>query len=57
MRAHKSNKIIEIDECLIAVEGINKSKIFNEKWENEDNIKISYSSDNDMNISQLGKNI
>ena len=57
LRAHKSNKIIEIDECLIAVEGINKSKIFNEKWENEDNIKISYSSDNDMNISQLGKNI
>ena len=57
LHAHKSNKIIEIDECLIAVEGINKSKIFNEKWENEDNIKISYSSDNDMNISQLGKNI
>ena len=57
LHAHKSNKIIEIDECLIAVEGINKSKIFNEKWENEDNIKISYSSANDMNISQLGKNI
>jgi len=57
LRAHKSNKIIEIDECLIAVEGINKSEIFNKKWENEDNIKISYSSDNDMNISQLGKNI
>ena len=55
--AHKSNKIIEIDECLIAVEGINKSEIFNKKWENEDNIKISYSSDDDMNISQLGKNI
>ena len=57
LHAHKSNKIIEIDECLIAVEGINKSKIFNEKWENEDNIKISYSSANDINISQLGKNI
>ena len=57
LHAHKSNKIIEIDECLIAVEGINKSEIFNKKWENEDNIKISYSSDNDMNISQLGKNI
>ena len=57
LHAHKSNKIIEIDECLIAVEGINKSEIFNKKWENEDNIKISYSSDNDMNITQLGKNI
>ena len=57
LHAHKSNKIIEIDECLIAVEGINKSEIFNKKWENEDNIKISYSSANDMNISQLGKNI
>ena len=57
LRAHKSNKIIEIDECLIAVEGINKSEIFNKKWENEDNIKISYSSDDDMSISQLGKKI
>ena len=57
LHAHKSNKIIEIDECLIAVEGINKSEIFNKKWENEDNIKISYSSDNEMNINQLGKNI
>ena len=57
LHVHKSNKIVEIDECLIAVEGINKSEIFNKKWENEDNIKISYSSDNDMNISQLGKNI
>ena len=28
LHAHKSNKIIEIDECLIAVEGINKSEIF-----------------------------
>ena len=57
LHVHKSNKIVEIDECLIAVEGINKSEIFNKKWEYEDNIKISYSSDNDMNISQLGKNI
>ena len=57
LHAHKSNKIIEIDECLIAVEGINKSEIFNKKWENKDNIKISYSSDNEMNINQLGKNI
>ena len=57
LHAHKSNKIIEIDECLIAVEGINKSEIFNKKWENEDNIKISYSSHNDMSISQLGKDI
>jgi tRNA/tmRNA/rRNA uracil-C5-methylase (TrmA/RlmC/RlmD family) len=57
LHVHKSNKIVEIDECLIAVEEINKSEIFNKKWENEDNIKISYSSENDMNISQLGKNI
>jgi tRNA/tmRNA/rRNA uracil-C5-methylase (TrmA/RlmC/RlmD family) len=57
LHVHKSNKIVEIDECLIAVDEINKSEIFNKKWENEDNIKISYSSENDMNISQLGKNI
>ncbi len=57
MHAHKSNQIVEIDECLIAVKEINKSEIFNKKWENEDNIKISYSSENDMNISQLGTNL
>ncbi len=57
LHVHKSNKIVEINECLIAVEGINKSEIFNKKWEYKDNIKISYSSDNEININQLGKNI
>ena len=30
--SYRSNEIIEIDECLIAVEEINKSKIFSKFW-------------------------
>ena len=57
LRAHRSKKVVEIDECLIAIKEINKLEIFKKKWENDDNIRISYSSENDINISQLGKNI
>ncbi len=57
LRAHRSKKVVEIDECLIAIKEINKLDIFKKKWKNDDNIKISYSSENDINISQLGKNI
>jgi tRNA/tmRNA/rRNA uracil-C5-methylase (TrmA/RlmC/RlmD family) len=57
LRGHKSNKIIEIDECLIALKEINNLDVFNKHWENNDNIKISCSSENDITISQLGKKI
>ena len=57
LRSHKSNKIIEIDECLIALKEINNLDVFNKHWENNDNIKISCSSENDINISHLGKKI
>lgn len=57
LHSHKSNKIIEIDECLIALKEINNLDVFNKHWENNDNIKISCSSENDINISHLGKKI
>ena len=57
LRSHKSNNIIEIDECLIALKEINNLDVFNKHWENNDNIKISCSSENDINISHLGKKI
>ena len=50
-------KIIEIDECLIAVKEINNLDIFNKRWEDSDNIKVSCSSENDITISHLGKKI
>ena len=56
-RAYRSNKIIEVDECLIALKGINDSEIFSKKWDNENNLKISYSSERDINISQFGKTV
>ena len=57
LHSHKSNKIIEIDECLIALKEINNLDVFNKHWENNDNIKISCSSENDINISHLGEKI
>jgi len=55
--AHKSNKIIEIDQCLIAVKKINNSKVFKEIWKNKDKLSLSVSSENEINISQKGKTI
>ena len=57
LRSHKSNKIIEIDECLIALKEINNLDVFNKHWENNNNIKISCSSENDITISHSGKKI
>ena len=57
LRSHKSNTIIEIDECLIALKEINNLDVFNKHWENNDNIKISCSSENDITISHLGEKI
>ena len=57
LRSHKSNKIIEIDECLIALKEINNLDVFNKHWENNNNIKISCSSENDITISHLGEKI
>nr|MBC8297862.1 class I SAM-dependent RNA methyltransferase [Pelagibacterales bacterium] len=57
LHSHKSNKIIEIDECLIALKEINNLDVFNKHWENNDNIKISCSSENDITITHLGEKI
>jgi len=57
LRAHKSNSIIEIDECLIALKEINKSGIFSANWDSEENLKISCSNTNQINISQFNKSI
>ena len=57
MYSHKSNKIIEIDECLIAVEKINKSNVFYQHWDSLDRLSLSASSENELNVSQAGKNI
>jgi len=55
--SHRSNEIIEIDECLIAVEQINKSKVFSKYWNTSDRLSISVSSENELNVNQAGKNI
>ena len=57
LRAHKSNTVIEIDKCMIALNEINKSDIFTKNWDNEENLKISCSSTNEINVSQFEKSI
>ena len=52
-----TKEIIEIDECLIAVNPINKLDIFKRKWKGLDRLKVSTSSTNQINIHRSGKNI
>ena len=55
--SHKSNEVIEIDECLIAVDQINKSEVFNQNWDSSDRLSIAVSSENELNVNRLGKTI
>ena len=55
--SHKSNEIIEIKECIIAVEKINKSEVFKKNWDSNDRLRISVSSENELNINQSEKTI
>ena len=55
--SHKSDVVIEIDECLIAVEKINKSEVFNKWWNGEDRLSMSVSSENELNVNRSGKTI
>ena len=55
--AHKSNEVVEIDKCLIAVNNINESNVFNKKWDSQDRISMSVSSENELSINRLGKTI
>ena len=56
-RAHKSNDVIEIDECLIALKEINNSDIFHTNWDGEENLKISCSNTKELNVSKFEKSI
>lgn len=54
---YKSNDIIEIDKCLIAVEEINKSSVFDKYWSDKKKLNIAVSSEKKLNINQSGNNI
>ena len=55
--ASKSKNVIELDECPIAIEPINKSTIFNADWEGTDRVRASVSSSSQLNISRGKKTI
>jgi tRNA/tmRNA/rRNA uracil-C5-methylase (TrmA/RlmC/RlmD family) len=53
----KTKEVIEIEECLIAVNPINKLNIFNSKWDGEERLSVFASSLNEVSIHRLDKNI
>ena len=57
LNVYRSNIVVEIAKCEIALKNINSSGLFSKKWKREGRLKVSYSSGNNINISQLGEKI
>ena len=55
--SHKSKNIIEIKECLIAVEKINQSEVFEKKWQDDERLSIAISSENELSIHRPKENL
>ena len=55
--AFKTKEVIEIDECLIAVDAINQLDIFKSKWDGDERLSVFASSLNEVSIHRLDKNI
>jgi tRNA/tmRNA/rRNA uracil-C5-methylase (TrmA/RlmC/RlmD family) len=53
----KTKKVVEIDECSIALKDINNSEIFSKKWNGSDRVRVAVSSSNQLNISRGKKTI
>ena len=53
----KTKKVVEIDECSIALKDINNSEIFSKKWNGSDRVRVAVSSSNQINISRGKKTI
>ena len=55
--AFKTKNVVEIDECLIAVDAINQLDIFKSKWDGNDRLNVFASSLNEVSIHRSDKNI
>ena len=53
----RSNEVIEIDDCLIAVENMKVSEVATRKWNGSERLEIASSSTNQLNISRAGRSI
>ncbi|MEN9324895.1 MAG: hypothetical protein RL414_649 [Actinomycetota bacterium] len=57
---HRSNDVIEIDDCLIAAEGMHVSEVAKRKWNGPERVEIAYSGHSgksQVNISRAGRSI
>jgi tRNA/tmRNA/rRNA uracil-C5-methylase (TrmA/RlmC/RlmD family) len=55
--AFKTKEVIEIDECLIAVDAINQLDIFKSKWDGDERLSVFASSLNEVSIHRSDKKI
>ena len=53
----KSKEIVEIDECLIAVDAINQLDIFKNKWDGDERLSVFASSLKEVSIHRSGQKI
>ena len=55
--SYKTKEVCEIDKCMIAVDKINESDLFERKWKGEERVEVSVSSIDEMNIRRAGRSI
>ena len=53
----KTKEVVEIEECLIAVDPINQSNIFDSKWDGDERLNVFASSLNEVSIHRSDKKI
>jgi len=53
----RSNEVIEVDDCLLAVENMNVAEIARRKWNGKERVEVAVSSTGQVNISRAGRSI
>ena len=53
----RSNEVIEIDNCLLAVENMKVPEIAQRKWNGKERVEVAVSSKGQVNISRAGRSI
>jgi len=55
--SYKTKEVCEIDKCMIAVDKINGSDLFQRKWKGKERVEVSVSSIDEMNVRRAGRSI
>jgi tRNA/tmRNA/rRNA uracil-C5-methylase (TrmA/RlmC/RlmD family) len=53
----RSNAVVEIDDCLLAVEGMKVADVASRKWNGSERVEVAVSSTGEVNISRAGRSI